>query len=151
MSKQDSELVINGISSYNQQKGEKKKKKTCYLKAWPRRNNRKQVHKTCLFLSDWLSLVGCNIWDRTVWVYSFLCLPKTDADYHTRCPAETKLSKGKYQVESCQSVEWMASFYTPENILIRICFNVHQSFYFKCIAYFKNNNFPFKSMINTCP
>lgn len=27
MSKQDSELVINGISSYNQQKGEKKKKK----------------------------------------------------------------------------------------------------------------------------
>lgn len=123
----------------------------CYLKAWPKMNNRKQVHKTCLFLSNWLSLVSCNIWDRTVWVYSFLCLPKTDANYHTSCPAETKLSKGKYQMESCQSVEWMASFYTPENILIRICFNVHQSFYFKCITYFKNNNFPFKSMINTCP
>lgn len=147
MSKQDSELVINGISSYNQQNGERKKPVTWKLdQGWT--TDSKSIRPACFYQID------CNlwaIWDRTVSVYSFLCLPKTDADYHTSCPAETKLSKGKYQVESCQSVEWMASFYTPENILIRICFNVHQSLYFKCIAYFKNTNFPFKSIVNTCP
>lgn len=108
--------------------------------------------------------MSCNIGGRTVWVYRFLRLPKTDADYHTRCPAETKLSKGKQQVESCQSAEWMASFYTPENILIRICFNGSYSFYFKCIAfnvshlfyfqdisYYKNKTFSSKLVVDTCP
>lgn len=128
-----------------------KKKKTYYLKAWPRGTRENKSIKVDCFLSNWLQLVSYDIWERTVWVYSFLCLPKTDADYHTSSLDATKLSKGKYQVESCQSPEWMASFYTSQGIFLRICSNVSRSFYFKGITFYKNNNFSFKSIIATCP
>jgi len=55
----------------------------------------------------------CNIWDKNARVYSRPGLPKTDPDYLTSPVEDTKLSKGKHQLESCQFTEWMASFYIP--------------------------------------
>lgn len=58
MSKQDSELVINGISSYNQQKGEKKKKKK--LVTWKLdpggTTESKSIKLACFYQID------CHLW-----------------------------------------------------------------------------------------